>query len=169
MDFWLLGVDSLIACIAIGPIVGRRLRVPIACAFGLCDGIGFLVGTAFHWKIAGGVSGTVQTAALIALGLYWLVIARVVRRPAGGWEMAILPIALSLDNVTYGLVGDQSSASLFGQAGQQTASSALLAMIGLLVAAVFLRATPALEDRVGASRIAGGALVLAAGLELMLR
>jgi hypothetical protein len=161
MSFLLLGVDSLIACIAIGPIIGRRSRLPLAAA------VGFLVGTALHWQIADGVANIVQTAVLVGLGLYWVAIAVGTRRAAGGRGKWILPIALSLDNLTYGLVGDHSTASVFGQAGQQAASSALLAMIGLLVAGILPRVVPALEHRVAATRIAGGALVVAAGLELL--
>ena len=53
MGSWLLlGVDSLIACIAVGPIMDRRLSVlvPFALLFGVGDGGGYLLGTALHWS-----------------------------------------------------------------------------------------------------------------------
>jgi hypothetical protein len=46
MGFLLLGVDSLIACIAVGPIISRRVAVPFALLFGVGDGGGYLLGTA---------------------------------------------------------------------------------------------------------------------------
>ena len=49
MGFLLLGIDSLIACVAIGPVVSRRWGVPLAALFGVCDGGGFLLGSALHW------------------------------------------------------------------------------------------------------------------------
>jgi hypothetical protein len=166
MGFLLLGVDSLIACLAIGPIVSRRARVPLAALFGACDGVAFLIGSAFHWQIADPVVNTVQTAVLVGLGLYLLVVSLGIRRVARTSGVWILPFALTLDNITYGLV-DQSAGSVFGQAAQQAASSALLALIGLLVGAVLPRFVPAMQRRAVATSFAGGALILAAGLELV--
>ncbi len=79
---------------------------------------------------------------------------------AGGLE--------TMDNLTYGLVGDHSAGSLLPQAGEQALSSALLALVGLLVAVVLPRVVPVMEQRAAATRFAGGALVLAAsGLVLL--
>jgi hypothetical protein len=44
MGFLLLGIDSLIACIAIGPIISRAWAVPLIVLFGIGDGGGFLLG-----------------------------------------------------------------------------------------------------------------------------
>jgi len=70
MGFLLLGVDSLIACIAIGPIMSRRLAAcsALVVLFGVGDGGGFLLGTAFHWSISDSLSNFVQTGILVALG-----------------------------------------------------------------------------------------------------
>jgi len=62
MGLLLLGVDSLIACIAVGPIIRRRAAVPFA---GLAIGMG--IAYAFpvirrHMALASGIAG----AALIA-------------------------------------------------------------------------------------------------------
>lgn len=166
MGFLLLGVDSLIACLAIGPIVSRRSRLPLAALFGVCDGVAFLIGSAFHWQISAPVVNSVQTAVLVAMGIYLLVVSVGIRRVARTSAVWVLPFALTLDNITYGLV-DQSTASVVGQAGQQAASSALLALIGLLAGAVLPRFVPAMQRRAVASGFAGGALILAAGLELV--
>ena len=52
MGFLLLGTDSLIACIAVGPIISRRIALPLAILFGVGDGGGYLLGTAFHWSVS---------------------------------------------------------------------------------------------------------------------
>jgi hypothetical protein len=47
MGSWLLlGVDSLIACVAVGPIMRRRLSVllPFTLLFGVGDGLVYLLG-----------------------------------------------------------------------------------------------------------------------------
>jgi hypothetical protein len=79
MGFLLLGIDSLIACVAIGPVVSRRWGVPLAALFGVCDGGGFLLGSALHWQVSGNVSGVVTTGILIALGVYWIAVAACAR------------------------------------------------------------------------------------------
>ena len=43
MGFLLLGVDSLIAGMAIGPVVERRWRLPLAALFGIADAAVFLL------------------------------------------------------------------------------------------------------------------------------
>ena len=44
MGFLLLGIDSLIAGIAIGALVDRRSRPWLAALFGVADGVAFLIG-----------------------------------------------------------------------------------------------------------------------------
>ncbi len=76
MGFLLLGVDSLIACFAVGALISRRSWLTYATLFGACDAGGFLLGTAFHWSIPDGTANVCgKTAVLVALGLYWLGIA----------------------------------------------------------------------------------------------
>ena len=79
MGFLLLGIDSLIACVAIGPVVSRRWGVPLAALFGVCDGGGFLLGSALHWQVSGNVGSVVTTGILIALGVYWIAVATCAR------------------------------------------------------------------------------------------
>ena len=64
MGFLLLGIDSLIACIAVGPIIRRRWSVPFAVLFGICDGGGFLLGSAFHWSMPDRVSNIAEVVAV---------------------------------------------------------------------------------------------------------
>jgi hypothetical protein len=163
MGFLLLGVDSLIAGIAIGLIVGPRARLPLAALFGIADAVVFLIAAGVGWRLASGVSGALEAGILVAVGLYLLVIAAGTRRVAALWPLWVLPWALTMDNLAYGLAGNHSAASLFQQAGQQGLSSALLALAGLLVAVVLPRALPVMRQRANPTRFAGGALVLAAG------
>jgi hypothetical protein len=168
MNFLLLGVDSLIAAIAICAIVGPRARLPLAALFGIADGVVFLIATGVGWRLGGGVSEALETGILVALGLYLLVVAAGTRPIAVRWPLWVLPWALTMDNLTYGLVGDHSAASNLQRAGEQGLSSALLALVGLLVAVVLPRVLPVAEQRAAATRFAGGALVVAAGGLLLL-
>jgi hypothetical protein len=163
MGFLLLGVDSLIACTAMGPIVDRRSRLPLAALFGVADALGFLIAAGLGWQLSGEMSLALETGILVALGIWLLVVAAGMRRVAASWPVWVVPWALTLDNLAYGLVGDHSAGSLLGHAGEQALSSALLALIGLLVAVVLPRLLPVMERRTAAYRVAGAALVLAAG------
>jgi hypothetical protein len=170
MGFLLLGIDSLIACIAVGPIISRRWSVPFAALFGICDGGGFLLGSAFHWSVPDNVSAVVTTAILVALGLYWIAIAIFARTtpvPSSRSLVWALPVALSIDNITFGLVGDHPGA-IFAQAGAQALSSALLAGFGLAIGLGLAHVFPAVRRHAAvANGVAGGALVLASGVLLM--
>ena len=170
MGFLLLGIDSLIACVAIGPVVSRRWGVPLAALFGICDGGGFLLGSAWHWEVSGNVSSVVTTGILLALGVYLIAVAAFARSaqvsssPALAWA---LPFALAIDNVTFGVVGGHPG-SVLAQAGAQALSSALLAGLGLVVGLGLARALPATRRHPAvANGVAGGALIVASGVLLM--
>jgi len=168
MGFLLLGIDSLIACFAVGALVSRRSWFAYAALFGVCDAGGFLLGTAFHWSIPDATANVVETAVLVGLGLYWLGIALYARRLAETRWVWALPFVLSIDNITYGLIDHAWSHSVAVQAFEQAISSALLAGIGLAVSIYATRAIPALQrSRVAAMGFAGCALILAAGVELL--
>jgi hypothetical protein len=168
MGFLLLGIDSLIACMAIGAIVDRRWRLPLAAAFGVADGTAFLIGAGLGWTISAGVTEVLEVGTLAALGLWLLVVAAGTRRAAELWPVWVLPIALTMDNLAYGVASDYSG-SLVGHAGEQALSSSLLALIGLVAAAVVLpRVAPVLRIRAVAVRFAGAALVVATGVLFLL-
>ena len=169
MGFLLLGIDSLIACMAIGAIVERRWRLPLVALFGAADAVAFLIVAGLGWQLSAGVTEVMAIGTLAALGLWLLVVAAGTRRVAGLWPVWVLPFALTLDNIAYGAVGDHSTGWLLGHAGEQALSSSLLALIGLVAAAVVLpRALPAMERRAVAVRFAGAALLLATGGFLLL-
>jgi hypothetical protein len=169
MGFLLLGIDSLIVCLAIGPLLSRRARVPLALCFGIADGVGFLLGSAFHWSMPGGISAAVETAVFAGLGLYWLGLAVTTRQSAGAKWVWVLPVVMSIDNITYGLIDNHWTTNVWGQAGEQALASVLLAGIGLALAAGFTRAIPALRrSPLAATGMAGSALIMAAGVQLLI-
>lgn len=170
MGFLLLGIDSLIACIAVGPIISRRWAVSFAALFGVGDGAGFLLGSAFHWSVPDNVSNIVQTSILVALGCYWIAIAIFAGKAqvsSSRWLVWVLPWALSIDNITFGLVGEHAG-SIVRQAGEQALSSALLAGVGLAIGVGVAHAFPAMRRHAAvANGVAGGALILASGALLL--
>jgi hypothetical protein len=168
MGFLLLGIDSLIACMAIGAIVDRRWRLPLAALFGVADGTAFLIGAGLGWTISEGVTAVLEVGTLAALGVWLLVVAAGTRRMAELWPVWVLPLALTMDNLAYGVASDYSG-SLAGHTAEQALSSALLALVGLYAASVvFPRVVPAMERRAVAIRFAGAALLLATGGFLLL-
>jgi hypothetical protein len=168
MGFLLLGIDSLIACIAIGAIVDRRWRLPLAAAFGVADAGAFLIGAGLGWTMSAGVTAVLEVGTLAALGVWLVVVAAGTRRFAELWPLWVLPLALTMDNLAYGVASDYSG-SLVGHAAEQGLSSSLLALAGLIAAAVVLpRVLPVLERRAVAVRFAGAALLLATGGFLLL-
>jgi hypothetical protein len=158
MGFLLLGVDSLIAGVAIGTIVDRRWRLPLAALFGVADAAAFLIAAGLGWQLSEGVTVALGTGTLAALGVWLLVVAAGTRRAAELWPVWVVPFALTLDNLAYGAVGDHSAGWL-----EQALSSSLLALIGLAVAGVLPQVLPVTERRAVAVRFAGAALLLAAG------
>jgi hypothetical protein len=163
MGFLLLGIDSFIACMAVGAIVDRRWRVPLAALFGVADGCAFLIGAGLGWTISEGVTQVLGIGTLAGLGLWLVVVAAGTRRFAELWPVWLLPFALIMDNLAYG-VGSDYSGSLLGHAAEQALSSSLLAVVGLVAGGVVLpRVLPAMERRAVAVRFAGAALLLATG------
>jgi hypothetical protein len=171
MGFLLLGIDSLIACIAVAPLVGRRIAVPYAVLFGVADGLGYLLGCALHWSFPDSLD-FLAPAVVAIIGVYWIGVAIVSRKaaqaevnPKAHWGIWILPWLLSLDNITYGAVdGVSSGASIWLSAFEQTLSSIIQAGIGLAIGLAIVRAIPALRQRMWlSSAVAGGAMLVAAG------
>jgi putative Mn2+ efflux pump MntP len=176
-DWLLLGVDSLIACIAIGPIVERRWSViaPLVVLFGVGDGAGYLLGTALHWSFPDDLDFLAPVVVAV-IGLYWIAVAIVSRRAAKAaeaeqtskshWGIWVLPWLLRLDNITYGAVdGVSSGASVWVSALEQALSSLIQAGIGLAIGIAIVYAIPALRQRMWvANAVAGGAMIVAAGV-----
>jgi hypothetical protein len=140
----LFGVDSLITCFAVGPLVSRRSWLPYAALMGACDGGGFLLGTAFHWSVPD-TANVVETAVLVGLGVYRIAIAVFAPRHVEGRWIWVLPFVLSIDNITYGLIDHAWSHSVAVQAIHQLLATSLLSVVGLLASAAVMRAIPGLK------------------------
>ena len=91
MNFLLLGIDSLIACVAIGAIVEGGSRLRLAALFGTADLVGFLVGAGLGWQISGGMTGALTTGILVSLGVYLIVVAAGTSRIAANWTVWAVP------------------------------------------------------------------------------
>jgi len=209
--FFLLGVDSLIACIVTGPMFIRQrprehselrspderkhasrwkwwaiagvavsaLAVPYGLSYGVGDGIGYLIGTLFHFSISDTLSSVVETTLLIALGLYWIGIYLIASKMQGSEQLEkwswrgiwVLPVALSIDNLTYGAVtGIPAHDSVWASAGLQALASAGLGLVGLAIGIGLAVLIPALRTRmhrtfgiVGVGVIATAALLAITG------
>jgi len=160
MNFLLLGIDSLIACLAIGALVDRRKWVWLAALFAIADGIAFLIGAGLGWGLlSGAASEVVEMGTLVLLGVYLLVVAAGMAEMTARWAIWVLPFALTVDNLTYGLAGEQTG-SIAGEALAQTLSSGMLAYLGLFAAVWLPRVLP---EKVAATRVAGATLLIGAG------
>ena len=167
MGLLLLGLDSLIVCLAVGLIVQGRSRFKLAALFGVADGVAFLFGAGLGLRLfSDGASAALTSGVLVVLALYLLVVAAGTQRVAAHWTVWALPAVLVFDNLSYGLFGGHAPGVLFEQAGAQALSSSLLALVGLLAAGAL---RPVIEHRAATpNRVAGGALLLAAaGLVLV--
>jgi putative Mn2+ efflux pump MntP len=206
LAFFLLGVDSLIACIVTGPMfikprdhehsLERRaavragasvtggdladepgspeehkhapqwkwwaiggvsaLALPYGLSYGAGDGFGYLIGTMFHFSVSDTLSSVLETTLLVALGLYWIGIYFSARKmqtserlQKWSWRgIWILPVALSIDNLTYGAVtGVPAHASVWASAGLQALASGALGLIGLAIGIGLGVLIPALRTR----------------------
>jgi hypothetical protein len=160
MNFLLLGLDSLIACIAIGALVDRRSWVWLAGLFALADGVAFLIGTGLGvGLLSAAASEVVEMGTLVLLGVYLLVVAAGTAQMTARWAIWLLPLALTVDNLAFGLAGEQTG-TIAGETLAQTLSSGMLAYLGLFVAVWLPRVLPA---KVEATRIAGATLLIGAG------
>jgi putative Mn2+ efflux pump MntP len=172
MGFLLLGVDSLIACIAIGPIMAKRRAAVLswlAVLFGVGDGAGYLLGTVLHYSMPDSLSSSIEYGVMVILGVYWLAVALISRSAAKAelsdksrWGVWILPWLLSVDNITYGAVnGVPAHFSVWASAGEQALSSAVQAGIGLAIGIYVVGRIPAIRRRMPLANAITGVLIIA--------
>ena len=156
MNFLLLGIDSLIACLAIGALVDRRSWVRLAALFAAADAGAFLIGAGLGWGLMSqAASELIGMGTLVLLGVYLLVVAAGTAQVTARRAVWVLPFALTLDNFAFGMAGEPTSSVL-----AQALSSGMLAYLGLFAAAWLPRVLPA---RVEATKVAGAALLIGAG------
>jgi hypothetical protein len=152
------------------------LTVPYGLSYGTGDGLGYLIGTLLHFSISDSLSSMLETTLLVVLGLYWIAIYFVASRmqeserlQKWSWRgIWILPVALSIDNLTYGAVtGVPANASVWASAGLQALASAGLGLIGLAVGIGLAVLIPALRTRMYRTfGIVGVGVIATAGILL---
>jgi putative Mn2+ efflux pump MntP len=102
----LLGMDSFVVSLGLGPLVRGRNRYAIASAFGLCDGAAILFAPLFSTSFAGAISSLEERALpvlVIAYAIYVVALTRNARALAQGWAgWLVLPVATSIDNLAAG-------------------------------------------------------------------
>jgi len=162
---------------AIGGV--SALALPYGLSYGVGDGFGYLIGTLFHFSVSDTLSSVLETTLLAALGLYWIGIYFVAKKMQTSVQLQkwawrsiwVLPVALSIDNLTYGAVsGVPANASVWASAGLQALASAGLGLIGLAAGIGLAVLIPALRTRmyrtfgiVGVGVIATAALLAITG------
>src|ERR1700722_2453001 len=161
---------------AIAGIGISALAVPYGISYGAGDGVGYLIGTLFNFSISDSLSSVIETTAMVALGLYWIGIYIVASRMQGrdqlekwSWRgIWILPVALSIDNLTFGAVtGLPANESVWASAGLQALASAGLGLVGLAVGIGLAVLIPALRSKMYRTfGIVGGGVIATAGLLL---
>jgi hypothetical protein len=150
----------LIACVAVGALVDRRLWARYAVLFGVADAGAFLLGAGLGWGLMSeAASEVVETGTLVLMGIYLLVVAAGTAKMTARWAVWVVPFALTVDNLTFGLAGEQTG-SIPGDAVTMALSSAVLGYLGLFVAVWLPRMVP---GRVAETRVAGAALLVGAG------
>jgi len=161
---------------AIAGIGISALAVPYGISYGVGDGLGYLLGTLFNFSISDSLSSVIETTLMVALGLYWIGIYVVASRMQGREQLEkwswrgiwILPVALSIDNLTFGAVtGIPANESVWASAGLQALASAGLGLVGLAVGTGFAVLIPALRTRMYRTfGFAGVGVIAAAGILL---
>jgi len=152
------------------------LAVPYGLSYGVGDGFGYLIGTLFHFSVSDSLSTVLETTLLVALGFYWIGIYFAARKmqtsdrlQKWSWRgIWILPVALSIDNLTYGAVtGVPANASVWASAGLQALASAGLGLIGLAVGIGLAVLIPGLRTRMYRTfGIVGVGVIATAGILL---
>jgi hypothetical protein len=161
---------------ALGGLSLSALTVPYGLSYGVGDGLGYLLGTLFHFSISDSLSSDLETTLLVAIGIYWIAIYFIASRMQRSEQLQkwswrgiwILPVALSLDNLTFGAVtGIPANESVWASAGLQALASAGLGLVGLAVGIGLAVLIPALRTKMYRTfGIVGVGVIATAGLLL---
>jgi hypothetical protein len=161
---------------ALGGLSLSALTVPYGISYGVGDGLGYLLGTLFHFSISDSLSSDLETTLLVVLGVYWISIYFVASRMQRSDQLQkwswrgiwVLPVALSLDNLTFGAVtGIPANESVWASAGLQALASAGLGLVGLAVGIGLAVLIPGLRTKMYRTfGIVGVGVIATAGLLL---
>jgi hypothetical protein len=156
----LLSFDSLIAGVALGPLVSARDRWWMAVLFGLLDGVATLISGA--WLPHSGVAVPRLVPALIAAYGVYLIAVSIwslgrVRLPLLTIPALAIPALLSIDNLMAGLP-DGAAALSAGYVAAAALTSAAFALAGLWAGRSLAAVTGGRRER----RAGAGLIVVAA-------
>lgn len=140
--------DSLIVAFALAFVMPRWYALPLALMFGLCDGLGSVLGLSL--PLAGGLGAILLIACGAALLVGLPIAQRLLKAP--GW-LYVLPPLLAIDNVMSRTSDAPALAAL---------SSAIMAGLGFACGAVVLSWWR--EDLRDARPLAAGCLIAAGSL-----
>jgi putative Mn2+ efflux pump MntP len=131
----LLSLDSLVVALALSPLLrSAAQRWRWAALFGLCDGLGVMMGFAFG-EAGWGAALAHRAVPFIALscGVYCLVAACWNKFRADPRLALALPVLMSLDNFAYGVGLDSLAGEALGRAVIMGLASFSLALVGLVL------------------------------------
>lgn len=156
----LLSFDSLIAGVALGPLVSARHRWPMAVLFGLLDGVATLVGGAWLPHPTVEVAGLVPLL-IAAFGLYLIAVSLWSHRRIGLPLPLATPLLLSIDNLIAGRPGG-AAALTAGDVAAAALTSAAFALVGLWAGSFLAGVTGGRRER-----LAGAGLLVVAATALL--
>ena len=144
-----LGLDSLRAGVGMSALDRSwRLHAWLALAFGICDGLGTLIGAALGEAVSRGAiaAGYVGPALLIVYGTLLIAVpshtASRVREVGRPWMIVGLPVALSVDNLVSGVALGLVQFPAVTTAAIIAAVSGAMALVGLRFGAYVIRMCP---------------------------
>jgi hypothetical protein len=160
----LLGADSFVISLGLGPLVAGRKRYTAAAAFGVCDGAAIMIAPHLGTPLASALSALADCALpllLIAYAVYVAILtlnSRALSAGRAGW--LLLPIAASIDNLAAGPLS-----------GSTVVLGAVALMSAFISAAMSLMAfatADALQSsvRLAPERLAAAGLLAAAALQM---
>jgi hypothetical protein len=155
---FLLGSDSLVAGVALAPLVSPRARWILAAIFGLMDGLGTLLGGVALPGVASVAAGVVPFV-IAAYGVYLLAVSVWARRRMSHPLIYATPVLLSIDNLVAGSIGPET---ILAGACVAALVSAALAMVGLGIGASVASVTGFSRER-----LAGVGLLVVATAALL--
>jgi len=156
----LLSTDSLIAGVALGPLVSARDRWLLAALFGLFDGLGTLLGVTAVPPSAQ-VAADLIPLAIAAYGIYLIGVSMWARGKVGKPLIYLTPVLLAVDNLFSGGPDGQAALTVSDLVAA-TVISAALALAGLWIGSFLASATGLRPER-----LAGAGLLVAAAAVLI--
>ncbi|HEY4994000.1 MAG TPA: hypothetical protein VII33_18145 [Nakamurella sp.] len=156
----LLSTDSLIAGVALGPLVSARDRWLLAALFGLFDGLGTLLGVTAVPPSAQ-VAADLIPLAIAAYGIYLIGVSMWARGKVGKPLIYLTPVLLAVDNLFSGGPDGQAALTVSDLVAA-TVISAALALAGLWFGSFLASATGLRPER-----LAGAGLLVAAAAVLI--